>query len=187
MIFLILTAAEPASIFSTTKDNKIFNSVLTKILKMKASFFRVFYFKFSQIFEISNSTGRFLVNRQNWTGPVLSVFGEQTKLDRPVLSVFAKTNQFSLVNESMVMITTLSTVFLVKTDHFSSVNESMVTIITLSTRFLCNTISILDFCSMTSIYYICTSNWARATHTCAILKLENMDDDSCYVQLYFYD
>jgi hypothetical protein len=42
MIFLILTAAEPASIFSTTKDNKIFNSVLTKILKMKASFFRVF-------------------------------------------------------------------------------------------------------------------------------------------------
>jgi hypothetical protein len=33
--------------------------------------------------------------------------------------------------------------------------------------------------------YSFTSNWARATHTCEILKLENMDEDGCYVQLYF--
>jgi hypothetical protein len=39
-----------------------FNSVLTQILKMKASFFRIFYFKISQIFE------NFKFNR--------SVFGE---------------------------------------------------------------------------------------------------------------
>jgi hypothetical protein len=32
-----------------------------------------------------------------------------------------------------------------------------------------------------------TSNWERKTHTCEILKLENMDEYGCYVQLYFYD
>jgi hypothetical protein len=26
-----------------------------------------------------------------------------------------------------------------------------------------------------------------ATHSCEILKLENMDDDGCYVELYIYD
>jgi hypothetical protein len=30
-----------------------------------------------------------------------------------------------------------------------------------------------------------TSDWARATHTYEILKLDNMDEDGCYVQLYF--
>jgi hypothetical protein len=33
--------------------------------------------------------------------------------------------------------------------------------------------------------YTYTSNWVRVTHTCKILKLENMDDDGCYAQLYF--
>jgi hypothetical protein len=37
-----------------------------------------------------------------------------------------------------------------------------------------------------SSHYI-TSNWARTTHTCEILKLQNMDEDRCYVHLYFYD
>jgi hypothetical protein len=36
-------------------------------------------------------------------------------------------------------------------------------------------------------YIYRTSNWARATCTCEILKLQNMDEDRCYVQLYFYD
>jgi hypothetical protein len=34
---------------------------------------------------------------------------------------------------------------------------------------------------------ITTSNWARVTRTCEILKLENMDEDGCYVELYFYN
>jgi hypothetical protein len=32
-----------------------------------------------------------------------------------------------------------------------------------------------------------TSNWARATRTCEVLKLENIDEDGYYVQLFFYD
>jgi hypothetical protein len=28
---------------------------------------------------------------------------------------------------------------------------------------------------------------SRATRTCKIIKLENMDEDGCYVELYFYD
>jgi hypothetical protein len=32
-----------------------------------------------------------------------------------------------------------------------------------------------------------TSNWARAIHTCGILKLENIDEDGCYEEFYFYD
>jgi hypothetical protein len=42
------------------------NSVLTKILKMKASFFRIFISKFLKILKISNPTCWFSVNRQNW-------------------------------------------------------------------------------------------------------------------------
>jgi hypothetical protein len=34
---------------------------------------------------------------------------------------------------------------------------------------------------------ITTSKWARVTRTCEILKLENMDEDRCYVELYFYN
>jgi hypothetical protein len=34
-------------------------------------------------------------------------------------------------------------------------------------------------------YY--TSNWAHATCTYEILKLQNIYEDGCYVQLYFYD
>jgi hypothetical protein len=34
-------------------------------------------------------------------------------------------------------------------------------------------------------YISYTSTWARATHTCEILKLENMDEYGCYVQIYF--
>jgi hypothetical protein len=30
-----------------------------------------------------------------------------------------------------------------------------------------------------------TSNRARATRLCETLKLQNMDEDGCYVQLYF--
>jgi hypothetical protein len=32
-----------------------------------------------------------------------------------------------------------------------------------------------------------TSNWACATRNYEILNLENMDEDGCYVELYFYD
>jgi hypothetical protein len=53
--------------FSRTKDNEFLNSVLTKILKMKASFFRIFISKFLIFFEI------FKFNRL--------VFGEPTKPD----------------------------------------------------------------------------------------------------------
>jgi hypothetical protein len=39
-----------------------------------------------------------------------------------------------------------------------------------------------------AVEFLCTmSNWARVTRTCEILKLENMDEHRCYVQLYFYD
>jgi hypothetical protein len=34
-------------------------------------------------------------------------------------------------------------------------------------------------------YISYTSTWARATHTCKILKLKNMDEYGCYVQIYF--
>jgi hypothetical protein len=32
-----------------------------------------------------------------------------------------------------------------------------------------------------------TSNWTHARRTCEIFKLENMDEDKCYEQLYFVD
>jgi hypothetical protein len=35
--------------------------------------------------------------------------------------------------------------------------------------------------------YSMTSYWARVTHTCEILKLENMDENGCYIELYFYN
>jgi hypothetical protein len=66
------------------KYDELLNFILTKILKMMASFFRIFIPKFLNFLKISNSTGRFSVNRS-------------------VLSVFVKTNQFSSVNESMLI------------------------------------------------------------------------------------
>jgi hypothetical protein len=41
--------------------------------------------------------------------------------------------------------------------------------------------------SLKNLPLIDTSNWTRVTHTNKILKLENMDDDRCYVEFYFYD
>jgi hypothetical protein len=47
----------------------------------------------------------------------------------------------------------------------------------------------IQFKSLTShivdLFFSMTSNWARGTRTYEILKLENMDEDRCYVQLYF--
>jgi hypothetical protein len=70
----------------------ILNSVLTKNLKINASFSRIFYFKILKISEISNSTGRFSVNRQSQTGPVFSI-SMKTRPDR-----FCR---FSWVSESI--------------------------------------------------------------------------------------
>jgi hypothetical protein len=42
------------------------------------------------------------------------------------------------------------------------------------------------FRRLTGIFNI-TSNWPRVIRTCEILKLANMDEYGCYVQLYFYD
>jgi hypothetical protein len=38
-----------------------------------------------------------------------------------------------------------------------------------------------------SVFVLSTSNWVHATHTYEILKLENMNGDGCYMQLYFSD
>jgi hypothetical protein len=38
-----------------------------------------------------------------------------------------------------------------------------------------------------SVFVLSTSNWVHATHTYKILKLENMNGDGCYMQLYFSD
>jgi hypothetical protein len=49
--------------FSKMKGNEFLNSVLTKILKMKSSFFRIFILKFVKFLKISNSIGQFSLNR----------------------------------------------------------------------------------------------------------------------------
>jgi hypothetical protein len=68
MIFFNFNTRHTFLDFSGTKGNVFLNSILTKILQMKASFFRIFNFKISQIFE------NFKFNR--------SVFDEPTKPDR---------------------------------------------------------------------------------------------------------
>jgi hypothetical protein len=50
--------------FSCTKGNDFLNSVLTKILKMKASFLGFFISKFLKFLKTSNSTSRFSMIRQ---------------------------------------------------------------------------------------------------------------------------
>jgi hypothetical protein len=66
--------------FSRT-ENEFLNSIFTKILKMKSSFFRNFYFKIYQIFK------NFKFNQSVFTALVLSFF--------------AKANQFSSVFKPM--------------------------------------------------------------------------------------
>jgi hypothetical protein len=75
--------------FYRTKSNIFLNSVLTKILQMKASFLRFFILNFLKFLKSSNSTGRFSVDRWNRT--------------RPVLSVFTKIDQFSSAFQSLVI------------------------------------------------------------------------------------
>jgi hypothetical protein len=50
------------------KGNEFLNSILTKILKMKSSFFRILILNFVKFLKNSNSIGRFSLNRTGFVG-----------------------------------------------------------------------------------------------------------------------